>query len=127
MKKKVLAVDDDNVIREIVKQILEAEGYEVVLRQNAKEAFEYLDTASKPLDLSLIILDVMMPGLTGIDVLTRIKLHSHTNKIPVMMLTGEDKTEDMMNGYNTGADLYVTKPFTRKQLLNSIKIVESKE
>ena len=122
MKKKVLAVDDDTVIREIVKQILENEGYEVILKQNGQEAFEFLDNQSKPLDLSLIILDVMMPGMTGIDILTRLKLHSHTNQIPVMMLTGEDKSDDLVAGYQTGADLYVTKPFTRQQLLRSIKL-----
>ena len=122
MKKKVLAVDDDTVIREIVKQILENEGYEVILKQNGQEAFEFLDNQSKPLDLSLIILDVMMPGMTGIDILTRLKLHSHTNQIPVMMLTGEDKSDDLVAGYQTGADLYVTKPLTRQQLLRSIKL-----
>jgi two-component system alkaline phosphatase synthesis response regulator PhoP len=65
----------------------------------------------------------MMPGMSGLDVLTRIRLHAHTSKIPVIMLTAEDKTKDIMDGYTFGADLYITKPFTRQQLTTGLKTV----
>jgi DNA-binding response OmpR family regulator len=71
------------------------------------------------------MLDVVMPEMTGLDVLTRMKLHSHTNQLPVIMLTGESKTDDILAGYSVGADYYMTKPFTRQQLLYGINLVLS--
>ena len=127
MKKRVLCVDDDPMIRSLVKSMLEAEGYEVFSFEGGLKAFDWLQTQPIPLDLAFIVLDVMMPEMNGLDVLTRLKLHNHTSSIPVMMLTGEDKTEDLLAGYSVGADLYVTKPFTRQQLLKGIKLVQGLE
>ncbi len=123
MKKKVLIVDDDPMIRSLVQAILEDSGFEVTAADDGPKAIEILDTASRPIDYSLVVLDVMMPGMNGLDVLTRMKLHSHTQKLPVLMLTGEDKAEDIMAGYSVGADYYITKPFTRQQLLYGINLV----
>ena len=61
--------------------------------------------------------------MNGLDVLTRMKLHPHTQNLPVLMLTGESKAEDILSGYNVGADYYITKPFTRQQLLYGIQLV----
>lgn len=123
MSKKVLIIDDDAMIRNLVQSMLEPEGYQVLTAEDGLQGVELLDKQKRPLDLSLIILDVVMPGMNGLDVLTRLKLHQHTQSIPVMMLTGEDKAEDIMAGYNVGADYYVTKPFTRQQLLYGLGIV----
>jgi DNA-binding response OmpR family regulator len=127
MSKKILIVDDDPMIRHLVKAMLDAEGHEVFTAEDGLQGVEFLDSLPRPLELNLIILDVIMPGMNGLDVLTRLKLHSHTQNIPVLMLTGESKAEDIMAGYTIGADYYITKPFTRQQLLYGLDLVLSKE
>lgn len=127
MGKKVLVVDDDPVIRNVVQAILEGEGYCVVLAEDGQQGLDILDSGPQPLDYCLIVLDVVMPGINGLDVLTRLKLQPRTQSIPVLMLTGEDKAEDILEGYNVGADYYITKPFTRQQLLYGVSMVLSPE
>lgn len=127
MNKKVLIVDDDPMIRNLVQAILEGEGYSVSAFDDGPKAVEALDNEPRPIKLDFVILDVMMPGMNGLDVLTRMKLHSHTQDLPVIMLTGEDKAEDIMNGYSVGADYYITKPFTRQQLMYGINLVLGKQ
>lgn len=121
--KKVLAVDDDPMIRGLVKSILEAEGYIVELAEDGKEGVEFIESLASPTDIALIVLDVVMPNMNGLDVVTRLKLKPETADIPILMLTGEDKAEDIMAGYNVGADYYITKPFTRQQLLFGLEVV----
>ena len=123
MNKRVLIVDDDPMIRNLVQAILESAGFTVTAADDGPKAVEILDSEPRPISFKLVILDVMMPGMNGLDVLTRMKLHQHTQGIPVIMLTGEDKPEDLMNGYAVGADYYMTKPFTRQQLLHGIELV----
>ena len=123
MNGRVLVVDDDPMIRGLVKAIVEDAGFTTVQAENGQLAVELLDREPRPINFCLIILDVVMPGMNGLDVLTRLKLHSHTNSLPVLMLTGEDKAEDIMAGYSVGADYYITKPFTRQQLLYGINLV----
>jgi DNA-binding response OmpR family regulator len=122
--KKVLIIDDDPMIRALVTAILEPEGYNVTTAEDGNQGVEILDSNKElPAPYDLIILDVVMPGMNGLDVLTRMKLHEHTKKLPVLMLTGEAKAEDIMSGYSSGADYYITKPFTRQQLLSGIRLV----
>jgi two-component system response regulator ResD len=123
MSKRVLIVDDDPMIRNLVQAILENAGFVVTATDDGPKAVDILDSEPRPIDYSLVILDVMMPGMNGLDVLTRMKLHQHTQNLPVIMLTGEDKAEDIMNGYSVGADYYITKPFTRQQLMYGIDLV----
>ena len=123
MSKKILSVDDDPMIRSLVRAILEASSFDVMVAENGPEAFRILDAENRPLDLSCIILDVQMPGMSGFDVLTRLKLHADTQNIPVIMLTCQSSPEDFVSGYNIGADYYITKPFTREQLLYGISLV----
>lgn len=120
--RRVLVVDDDSMIRNLVKAMLEAEGYEVTLAENGKIGVELVDKHG-PEYFSLIVLDVVMPEMNGLDVVTRLKLNPETQRIPILMLTGEDKAEDIMAGYSVGADYYVTKPFTRQQLQFGLEIV----
>ena len=126
MRQRVLVVDDDLMIRGLVKAILQDAGYEIVLAEDGKIAVDLLDREPQPLDYCLVVLDVVMPGMNGLDVLTRLKLHAHTSDLPVLMLTGEDKAEDIMAGYSVGADYYITKPFTRQQLLYGVNLVLDK-
>lgn len=125
--KRALVVDDDPMIRAMVQAILEAEGYQVVIAEDGQAAVDVLDSEPRPIQFNLILLDVVMPGMNGLDVLTRVKLHSHTQSIPVIMLTGESKADDIMAGYEVGADYYITKPFTRQQLLYGLNLVLSDE
>ena len=123
MSKRALVVDDDAMIRDVVTAVLTADGFEVVQAENGRRAVEFLDAEPRPINIAVIILDVMMPEMNGLDVLTHLKLHDDTRTLPVLMLTGEDKNDDIMAGYNCGADYYITKPFTRQQLRYGLKLV----
>jgi DNA-binding response OmpR family regulator len=126
MSKRILVVDDDPMIRNLLLAMLESQGFKVVLAEDGQQGLDLLEAEPKPLDYSLILLDVVMPGINGLDVLTRLKLKPETQSIPVVMLTGEDKAEDILAGYNVGADYYITKPFTRQQLMYGINMVLEK-
>jgi DNA-binding response OmpR family regulator len=125
--KKVLIADDDDSIRALVKAILEASGYTVIAASDGDQAIEFLSQPGFVRNLAFVILDVMMPGSNGLDVLTRIKINPATSSIPVIMLTGEGKDSDMVAGYDQGADYYILKPFTRQQLLYGIKVATEGE
>lgn len=120
--KKILSVDDDPMVRTIVRTMLESADYEVISASCGEEAFQLLKNQVIPSELSCIILDVQMPGMTGWDVLTRLKLHSDTQNIPVIMLTCQSDPDDLLTGYQSGAEYYITKPFTREQLLYGVEM-----
>lgn len=122
MSKRALVVDDDPTIREMVRAILEQDGYEVVVAEDGQQGVAVLESEPRPINFTVVLLDIMMPGMSGLDVLTRMKLHAHTRELPVVMLTAEGKPEDIMTGYATGADYYIPKPFTRQQLLKGIEL-----
>lgn len=123
MKKRVLVIDDDPMIRGLVKAMLEAEGYEVMLAEDGLQGVEVIDNEPRPIDFACVILDVVMPGMNGLEVLQKLRGQSHSEKLPVLMLTGESKAENIMAGYSVGADYYITKPFTRQQLLFGLDLV----
>lgn len=123
----IMSVDDDPMIRDIVRTILEASGAEVISAENGMEAIEILEKEPKPLNINCFILDVEMPGISGLDLLTRLKLHAETQNIPVILLTCQSDDEDVMKGYNKGAEYYIAKPFTREQLLYGVNLVTKQE
>lgn len=123
MSNRVLIVDDDPAIRSLVQAILEDLGYQVVAAEDGEQALKVLESETAPLNFKFFVLDVVMPGMNGLDLLTRLRLQPKTQSIPVLMLTGEDKAEDILGGYNVGADYYITKPFTRQQLMFGIDLV----
>ncbi|WP_097027786.1 response regulator transcription factor [Clostridium peptidivorans] len=113
---KVLIVDDDNNICEVIKMYLENAGYEVKVSNDGKEAQEaFLEY--KP---ELVLLDVMLPHIDGVDVLKWIRKDS---EVPVIMLTAKGETFDKVLGLELGADDYIVKPFEPKELLARIKAV----
>lgn len=118
--KKIFIVDDDAMTRTIVRTMLEASGFEVVAASDGEDFFRLLEAESRPLNIFCIILDVQMPGMNGFDALTRLKLHSDSQNIPVIMLTCQAEPEDLLTGYQHGAEYYIPKPFTREQLLYGI-------
>jgi two-component system, OmpR family, alkaline phosphatase synthesis response regulator PhoP len=114
-----MVVDDNPDIITIVKTILEGKGYNVLSASSGQELLSLLDN-QKP---DLIILDIMMPEMDGLEVLGRLKGVTETASIPVILLTAKVQYEDVLGGYKLGADYYITKPFTSTQLVNGINLL----
>jgi len=118
-KKTIMVVDDNPDIITIVRTILEGKGYSVLSATSGAELLNMLKT-QKP---DLIILDIMMPEMDGLEVLSRLKGLTETASIPVILLTAKVQYEDVLGGYKLGADYYITKPFTSTQLVNGINLL----
>jgi CheY-like chemotaxis protein len=118
-KKTIMVVDDNPDIITIVRTILEGKGYSVLSATSGPELLNMLKT-QKP---DLIILDIMMPEMDGLEVLSRLKGLTETATIPVILLTAKVQYEDVLGGYKLGADYYITKPFTSTQLVNGINLL----
>jgi two-component system alkaline phosphatase synthesis response regulator PhoP len=118
-KKTIMVVDDNPDIITIVRTILEGKGYSVFSATSGPELLDLLKT-QKP---DLIILDIMMPEMDGLEVLSRLKGMTETATIPVILLTAKVQYEDVLGGYKLGADYYITKPFTSTQLVNGINLL----
>ena len=115
-KTKVLVVDDDKRILQILRLYLQKAGYEVVTCERGDDAF---DLALKT-DPDIIILDVMLPGMDGWEVLSNLR---RTSSVPVIMLTAKGDITDRIQGLDFGADDYIVKPFEPKELLARVKAV----
>ncbi len=118
-KKTIMVVDDNQDIVAIIKTILEDKGYALQFAYSGQEAFNLLG-GQKP---DLIILDILMPTIDGLEVLTRLKGDPDTASIPVILLTSKVEYKDVLIGYKMGANYYITKPFTKGQLLEGINLV----
>lgn len=118
-KKTIMVVDDNPDIITIVKTILEGKGFNVLSASSGQELLDLL----KGQNPDLIILDIMMPEMDGLEVLTRLKGATETASIPVILLTAKVQYEDVLGGYKLGADYYITKPFTSTQLVNGINLL----
>ncbi len=117
-----MVVDDNADLVEIVRFTLESKGFNVRCAYSGKDLFAGLEEL-KP---DLIILDVMMPQMDGLEVLTRLKENPDTASIPVIMLTVKTQHEDILTGYKKGADYYLAKPLTAPELLTGINSLLSK-
>src|SRR5512132_69735 len=116
-EERILIVDDDEDILLIVQTILANAGYSVTVARNGREGVD-LALELKP---DLILLDVMMPELSGWEVCTTLKNAPETRQIPVAMLTVKSEIRDLITGMQVGADDYLTKPFTRRRLLSAVR------
>ena len=114
---KILVIDDDLAINELIKVNLELHGYEVVQAYNGIEGF----AKAKQEVPALIILDVMMPEVDGFTVAQRVRQNSETSEIPILMLTALSELNDKVNGFNIGVDDYLTKPFEIEELLVRVR------
>ena len=119
MSQKVLVVDDNLDSTLILRSILESHGFTVTVAHSGSEALAEL-ARDVP---DAILLDVMMPEMSGFEVLEKIKSVHATSRVPVIMVTAKIQDDDVMTGYQYGADYYITKPCTAKQLLYGIGIV----
>jgi len=119
---KVLVVDDDpNAVR-LVSYTLQVEGYEVVTAENGSEA---LATVAQEYP-SLVILDVMMPDMLGLEVCHRLRASPHTAYVPILMLSAKGKVEDRVTGLRAGADDYVPKPVDPTELVARVEALMSR-
>jgi len=123
-KGTILVADDDPDIVALSKTILEGEGYVVQTAYNGLEVFSRLEE-QKP---DLIILDIMMPHMDGLEVLERLKGTAETSSIPVILMTVKIRQKDLVRGYKQGADYYIPKPFTFNgaHLINVINFLINK-
>ena len=118
-QRTIMVVDDNPDIITIVKTILEGKGFTVFSASSGQELLNLLKN-QKP---DLLILDIMMPEMDGLEVLTQLKAVTDTARIPVILLTAKVQYEDVLGGYKLGADYYITKPFTSTQLINGINLL----
>ncbi|GAA0176976.1 response regulator transcription factor [Clostridium sediminicola] len=116
---KILIVDDELNIQELIKFNLINQGYEVIVAGDGIEALK-LVKAEKP---DLILLDLMLPGIDGYDVCSQIRKNNSISSIPIIMLTAKGEEFDKIHGLELGADDYITKPFSVKELLARVKAV----
>lgn len=113
---KVLVVDDEPHILRSLATYLEMENFDVT---TASSGFEALEKVGESIP-DLVVLDVMMPGMDGFEVLDKIRAGEQTSEIPVIMLTAKDQSDDVMTGYEKGATSYLVKPFNLDELVDTI-------
>lgn len=114
--KTVLVVDDEEALRTYAAKLIETRGYQVVTAGDGAEALAVLTEGPR---IDLMVLDVMMPGLDGLQTLEQVRTRGHTS-LPVVLLTAQSEDEQILGGYEKGADCYVTKPLRPSALLNIV-------
>jgi DNA-binding response OmpR family regulator len=117
VSKRILVVDDEMYIVNILDFTLAGEGWEVVSATNGEDALRTL----LKFEPDLVILDVMMPRIDGVEVCRAIKAREESADTPVIMLTAKDRDKDKEEALEAGADLYLTKPFSPKRLVQEIR------
>jgi two-component system response regulator VicR len=118
MANKIMVVDDEPDVVDLVKLVLESDGFSVVTAYSGKEALDKIDQEMP----DLVLLDIMMPQMDGWEVYSRIRANPKTKDIPVAMLTAKSQSIDKMIGLHVvKVDDYITKPFGRSELLERVK------
>lgn len=115
MTDRILIVEDEQKISRVLQLELEYEGYETKVASNGKEALEYMEQE----DWSLALFDIMIPELSGLEVLRRVRRQG--NETPILLLTARDEVHDKVSGLDLGANDYITKPFQIEELLARIR------
>ena len=118
-KERILVVEDEEDILELVRYNLSREGYQVLCVTSGEEALERAGSES----LDLVVLDLMLPGIDGLEVAKRLKNDSKTRDIPIIMLTAKGSEADIVTGLELGADDYITKPFSPRILIARIRAI----
>src|SRR4030066_2365568 len=119
MSRKILIVDDEEVIRKFLRIHLTKLGYEVKEAADGEQAIEQLGGD----DFDLLICDILMPKKDGWEVIKEVKSNSKTKHLPVILLTAKNEDSDMFKGYDLGASFYMTKPFTKAQLIYGLRLM----
>ena len=119
MKQKILVVDDEKDILELISYNLKKEGFETASSTNGEDAVDLIKRDT----FNLIILDLMLPGIQGMELCKMLKSSDDTSSIPIIMLTAKNEEIDKVLGLETGADDYITKPFSPRELIARVKAV----
>ncbi len=114
---KILVIDDDQTILDIVESVLEEYKFDTILANNGEDGLNKAKT-EKP---NAILLDRKMPGISGNEVLKRLKKDEKTQNIPVVMLTGDNNVNDVAKSLELGAQDYIVKPFNNENLIMRVK------
>jgi DNA-binding response OmpR family regulator len=115
----VLVVDDDDLLRRLLRHRLEARGFEVEEAEDGKQALARLEGG--PTLPDVLVLDAMMPSVDGFEVLRRLRAEAATARLPVVMLTARREEADVLSGLRLGADDYLVKPFMPEELVLRIR------
>jgi DNA-binding response OmpR family regulator len=116
---KILVIDDDTEITQVIKEFLTNAGYNVLVENSSVMGVE----KAKAFRPDLILLDIMMPVMDGYEVCSNLKKDFQLNNVPILFLTGKDATEDGGQSFRSGADLFIKKPFSCERLLQMVKMV----
>ena len=119
VKQKVLVIDDEPEITEIISAFLSNAGYEVKVENSSVEGMNVV----KSFMPDVILLDIMMPVMDGYEVCSKLKKETTLAQIPVLFLTGKDAKDDAGMSFQSGGDLFIKKPFSCERLLNMVKMV----
>ncbi len=117
--KRILIVDDEQDLCEILNFNLTSAGFETAVAYSAEDAIRLMGDTR----FNLLILDVMMPGMSGFELGQWVRQHSATTGVPIIYLTARDSTDDVLTGFDIGADDYVTKPFSVREIIARVKAV----
>ena len=120
---KFLVIDDDSDVRTLMQVMLQALGCESVTADGGVQALQILQNKQLVEQFDAVFLDVMMPDISGLDVLKAIKESPDLSHLPVIMLTAKDRSDDIIDGYKGGADYYIPKPFTKEQIIYGLDLV----
>ena len=115
--KQILTIEDDRVISEMVRYVLEKEGFQVVSAQDGLTGI----TRVKEIPLDLLILDLMLPGLSGLEICKRIRTDQSLNRLPILILSARGQETDRVTALELGADDYITKPFSPREFVARVK------
>ncbi|NQV32455.1 MAG: response regulator [Phycisphaeraceae bacterium] len=122
MKKNIVVIDDEMAIRSILERQLSLYGFEFYGCETGEEGLECVMNLAKTTTVDVVLLDWMMPKMSGLEVLTKLKRRSLTCDIPVFMLTSKTKMDDLDEAFDNGADNYITKPFSVKSIGSTINL-----
>jgi two-component system phosphate regulon response regulator PhoB len=117
MKTKIVIVEDETDIRELLAYNLEQNGYDIIGFGDGKNALKYIENNIP----DLILLDLMLPGMHGLDICRKLKRNRNTEDIPVVMVSAKGEESDIISGLELGADDYICKPFSMKILLARVR------
>ncbi len=119
---RILVVDDDREVREVIKQTLSDQGYQIIEASNGVEAYQMTVEAAVAERPDLIVLDIMLPQMNGYEVLEKLKANSQVAYIPVVIVSARNGTQDETRGMKAGAADYITKPWPPGELESRVKI-----
>lgn len=118
-RQRVLVVEDDDRVRKVETLILSCDQLEILEACGGKEALQMLE--EQPFDL--VVLDIMMPEVDGMQVLRSLRARPETENLPVILLTAKNSDRDVLDGFQGGANYYITKPFAPRELVDSVELI----